>query len=69
MIRSRVEKIIIGKQRRLARSHEGKNRAALFHARISALSNRVAVRAAAGLAGLLETASFNVVEPAVIQTA
>src|SRR5438094_380759 len=69
MIGRRIEKIIIGDERRLSRSHVGEDRPRDFFARIGAMANLVAMLAATGLAGLFETTSVNIVEPAVIETA
>ena len=69
MIWRGVEKVIIRQQRRLARSHVGEDRAALFNTRVSSLANRVAMFAAARLARLFQAAPFNIVKPAMIETA
>src|SRR5438270_710927 len=67
MIRRGIEKIVIGQQRQLPRSHIGKDRSRLFRARIGTMANLVAMFTAPRLARLFETSAANVVEPAVIE--
>jgi hypothetical protein len=68
MVSGRVKKVIIGKQRRLSRSHIGENHASCFLAGISRMANCVPMLAAARLSRLLQAAPFNVIEPAMIKT-
>src|SRR5258706_14576384 len=68
LIRWYREKFIIRQERRLARSDVGNNNPARFLAGISAMPNVLFVGAAAGLAGLIDDAAADVVEPAVVQT-
>src|SRR5215475_9167853 len=67
MIGIGVEKIVVGQQWWLARSHVGEDRARYFLTRIGAMANLVAMLTAARLARLLEASSFDVVEPAMIE--
>ena len=69
MILRGIEKIVIGQQRRLSRSHIGKDRSRLLRARIGAMANLVAMFTAAGLARLFETVTLSVIEPAMIEAA
>src|ERR1044071_7396176 len=61
------EKLIIGQQRRLARTHIGKNDPAQFLTGIGWMVDFLPVRSASRLARLLEHPAAHVVEPAVIQ--
>ncbi len=68
MIGRRFEKFIIRKQRGLAGSHVGENHSSCFLAGICWMANRVPVLSAPRLSRLLQTATFNIIEPAVIET-
>src|SRR6266436_6481900 len=68
MVWRRFEKFIIRKQRGLVGSYVGKDHSSCFLARISEMANRVPVLSAPRLSRLLQTATFNIIEPAVIET-
>ncbi len=63
-----IQKFIIGQQRRFARSHVSENNAALFLARISEMTDRIAIGATARFARLLQAAAANIVEPTMVET-
>src|SRR5438552_1528867 len=67
MIRRRVEKFIVRKQRRLTWPHIGEDYFSGFFAGISGMANGIPMLAAARLAGLFETTPVNIVEPTVVE--
>src|SRR5262245_19801299 len=69
IVRGCSEKIIVGKQRGLSWSHVREDDSCSLLTRIGKVLYRIAVLAATGLAGLLETASGDIVEPTMIEAA
>src|SRR5262249_15950934 len=63
------EKIIVGKQRGLSRFHVREDDSCSFLTRIGKVLYRIAVLAATGLAGLLQTAAADIIKPTMIQAA
>jgi len=63
------EEIVVREKRRLSRTEIGEYDSGFFDARIHWMANRVSLRAAARLAGLIQAAAMNVIEPAVIDAA
>src|SRR5688572_5883170 len=61
------EKFVIRQQGWFTGAHISKNDSAHFLARVRKMADRISLRAAAGLAGLLDHATANVVQPAMIQ--
>src|SRR5215510_6523211 len=67
MARGGFEKLIVGKQRRLSWSHIREDDSCSFLTRIGKVLYRIPMLAATGLAGLLQTAAANIVEPTMIE--
>src|SRR5262245_53213960 len=69
IVRGCSEKIIVGKQRGLSRFHVREDDSCSFLTRIGKVLYRIAVLAASGLAGLLETAAADIIKPTMIEAA
>src|SRR5205085_164294 len=69
MMLGHAQKLIRGKERRLARAHVGKNVARDFATGIRTLADALVERAARRLARLLQTATTHIVEPPMVDAA